>query len=483
MSEQSLQSTKKLGTFKLTMFAISTTLASGVFSLSGDFAANGAYTLATLIGWGICAVGMLGLAMCFFRLSVIRPELSSGIYSYSKVAYGEYVGFNVAWGYLLSVIITQVAFITMLFSALSFFFPVFGSGNNFASVAAGSIMVWGFAFLVLRGVNQAVGINTIVIIAKLLPILVAIVAVAMAGSFDFAIFTENFSGGEGSMSLFEQVRSTTYVTVWLFLGIEGAVVLSGRGETTKVAGKATAISVICLLLLYFVISFLSMGVLPQEELAALATPSLAGVLEAVVGTWGASLVNIAVIISIGGAMFSYTILAVDSTYGPAQNQCFPKLFTKLNKFGAPSATVLIVTIIVQAFIVLVYFSEATYQASYTLSTSLMMFPYALTTLFCLVCTIKGEGMKEIGGAQKLNVWLWAIIGTVYGVWLLYASGLTYILISALIYAPGTIVYLMARKDVGEKPFKSLTDKVVGVVLMGAFVASVVLIANGTLQPF
>ena len=62
-----------LGVGKLTLFAVGTTLASGVFSLSGDFAAGGAYTMATLIGWAICGIGMLGLTLCFFRLSVVTP--------------------------------------------------------------------------------------------------------------------------------------------------------------------------------------------------------------------------------------------------------------------------------------------------------------------------------------------------------------------------------------------------------------------------
>ena len=67
---------------KVTMFAIGATLASGVFSLSGDFAAGGAHPLAVLIGWMIDALGMLMLTLCFFRLSVIRPQLTSGLYSY-----------------------------------------------------------------------------------------------------------------------------------------------------------------------------------------------------------------------------------------------------------------------------------------------------------------------------------------------------------------------------------------------------------------
>lgn len=117
-----------LGVGKLTLFAVGTTLASGVFSLSGDFAAGGAYTMATLIGWAICGIGMLGLTLCFFRLSVVKPELTSGIYSYAKEGFGEYVGFNSAWGYWMSALLAQLSFITLLFASLGNFFPVSALG-------------------------------------------------------------------------------------------------------------------------------------------------------------------------------------------------------------------------------------------------------------------------------------------------------------------------------------------------------------------
>lgn len=77
-----------LGLFKLTAFAIGTTLASRVFSVSTDLAANGAGTLAVLIGWAIAGIGMYALAMCFYRLSVVRPDLQSGIFSYAREGFG-----------------------------------------------------------------------------------------------------------------------------------------------------------------------------------------------------------------------------------------------------------------------------------------------------------------------------------------------------------------------------------------------------------
>lgn len=169
------------------------------------------------------------------------------------------------------------------------------------------------------------------------------------------LYTE-LSGVEGGKPLLEQVKPTIYTTVWIFIGIEGAVVLSGRGKNTKVAGTATVISFVSL----FVLSILSMDVMLAEELVALGNPPMAGVLEYVVGPWGAALVNIAVIISLGGAMFSYTILCVDSAFGPSQQGSIPASLSKLNKFNAPTWSVIASAIIVLAFIVVIYFSASTY---------------------------------------------------------------------------------------------------------------------------
>lgn len=471
-----------LGVMKLTMFAIGTTLASGVFSLSGDFAAGGAYTFATLIGWIICGIGMLGLTMCFFELTVIKPELTSGIYTYAREGYGTYVGFNSAWGYWMGAILAQLAFITLLFASLGHFFEIFGEGNNLLSMVIASIVVWALSYLILRGVNEAVAINVIVVIAKIIPIVVTVVAIVLAGAFKWSIFTENFYGAEGGLSLMEQIKSTGYVTAWAFIGIEGAVVLSRRGKTTKVAGQATLISFITLFILYVIISILSMGVMPAEELAALGNPPLAGVLEAVVGPWGASLVNLAVIISLGGAMFTYTILCVDSAFGPAVEGAFPEALSKLNKHNAPTWAVISSAVIIQIFIVIIYFNAGAYQACYAMSTSAIMVPYVFSALYYLKLLIKGEGLEK-GHSSKVVAWTSAIIGTLYGIWLLYASGLTYILVATMLYAPGTIMYIYDRKKKNMKMFDTKTDLIVCIVLMVALVVAVVLTANGTIQPF
>lgn len=472
---------RNLGVFPLAMFAVGLTLASGVFSLSGDFAKSGAHTLATLIGWAICGVGMFALTMAFFKLSVVKKNLTSGIYSYANEGFGNYVGFNSAWGYWMSAILAQISFIALLFETIGNFVPAFGNGANLLSIVVASVVVWALSLLVLRGVNQAVILNAIVVIAKAIPVIVVVIAIIVGGAFKWDVFVDNFSG-TGELTLLEQVKGTVYTTVWIFIGIEGAVVISGRGKNTKISGQATIISFASLFILYVIISVLSMGVMPAKQLAELPNPSLGGVLETVVGPWGATLVNIGVIISLGGALFSYTILCVDSAFGPAEHEAFPDILARKNKNGAPTWSVIISGLIIQLFIIIMYLNNATFQALYALSTSAIMVPYVLSAFYYFKVVMNGED-KEFEGGKRFVPWLIAIGASVYGFWLLYASGTTYILIASLLYAPGTIMYIYNRHKRGKKIFDGIGSVIVCVVLVVAAIISIVLTANGTLAWF
>ena len=461
-----------LGLFKLTCFAMGTTLASGVFSMFSDMARNGAGTLAVLIGWAIAGIGMYGLAMCFNRLSVVRPELKSGIFAYAREGFGEYIGFNSAWGYWISAILSQVSFATLLFAALGQFFPVFGDGNNLLSIICASILIWFFTFLVMGGVQEAVTINTVIVIAKIVPIFAFIVLIIFLGAFDFDIFLDNFLGQDTGLSLGKQVLETTYTTVWIFTGIEGAVVISGRAKSTAIAGKATELSFLCLLVLYILISVLSMGVMPRSELAELNNPAMAPLLSSIVGPWGSTLINIGVVISITGAMFSYTIVTADSAFAPARSGSFPRFLAKENSKKAPVSALLLTSAVVQVLLIIVYFQSSTYQAMYTLATSAIMIPFVLSALYCLKTTVQDSklGRNHVG----FKTWLISVIGTVYGFWMLYATGLDNILISALMFAPGILFYSWSRIQNRQKIFESAADIGAFIVIIAALILSLVM---------
>lgn len=470
-----------LGLGKITLFAIGATLASGVFSLSGDFAASGSHTLSVLLGWLICGVGMLTLTLCFFRLSIVKPELTSGLYSYAKHGFGDYIGFNSAWGFWLSMLLGNLSFVTLLFTSLGNFFPLFGDGNNLWSLIFGSILIWLIALLLMRGVNEALFLNTIVVVAKVIPIVIMILAVILSGAFSFDIFFDNFKGEGSGLSLLEQTRATVYTTVWVFVGIEGAVVISARAKTTEIAGRATVLAFLSLFSLYFLISILSMGVLPAERLAELGTPAMAGLLEYVIGPTGKLIVNLGVIISIAGALFTCTILCVESIYQPATQHCFPKSFAKTSRNGSPFNAIVITTLVTQVFLIIMYFNSATYQICYTLSTSAIMIPYALSAFYCLKLTIQGVSTEKETNGKRLFIWIYSILGSAYGIWMLYASSITNILISALLYAPGVFLYIKTRREDSLSLFPRLIDKIVLIVLMVMAIVSLILILNGQIR--
>lgn len=471
---------KGLGFNKLVAMIIGSTLGSGIFTVTGDMAASGAHTGAILIGWAIAGVGMFALMMCFFGLNKFRPELTNGIYSYASEGFGSFMGFNSAWGYWISALLCNVSYVCLLFGALGYFFPAFGAGNNLLSIAVGSVFLWAMASLVMGGVSNAAFLNIITTVAKVLPLLVFIIAIIVFRAFDASIFMENF-WGTGEVALSDQIMGTTSATVWSFIGVEGAVVLSGRANKSSDVGKASITGFLCLLALYVLIAVLTVGTVPIEQLATLDTPQLAGVLEYAVGPWGAALVNLGVVLSLLGAFLGWTIIAADCPYSAAQQGVFTKFFAKANSHGAPVSSLIITNGIVQVFLIVMYFNESTYQLFYGISTLMIMLPYLFSGAYYLKFAIQDKGELIKTGSDRTKAYIFGFIGTIYGIWMLYSSGLDYLLLSTILYAPGLIIFAIGKKEKGEKLFEKTYELVIAVILVILAVYSLVQLVQGNIQ--
>lgn len=443
-------------------------------------AASGAHTGAILIGWAIAGVGMLSLMMCYYGLNKFRPDLTNGIYSYASEGFGHFMGFNSAWGYWISALLCNVSYVCLLFGALGYFIPAFGAGNNLLSIVVGSVFVWVMAALVIRGVSSAAFLNVITTVAKVLPLLVFIIAIIVFRAFDADIFMENF-WGTGEMPLSEQIMSTTSATVWSFIGVEGAVVLSGRAKKSSDVGKASITGFLCLLALYVLIAVLTVGSVPIEELAGYNTPQLAQVLEHAVGPWGAALVNLGVVLSLLGAFLGWTIIAADCPYSAAQQGVFSKLFMKSNEHDAPVSSLLITNAIVQVFLIIMYFNESTYQLFYGISTLMIMVPYLFSGAYYLKFAITDKGKLMKTSSDRAQAYIFGFLGTVYGFWMLYSSGLSNLMISTILYLPGLIVYAIGRKEKGLKLFDKTYEAIIAVALIVLAVYSLVQLIQGNIS--
>src|SRR5579885_1438573 len=144
----------KLTLLPLVALVVGSMIGGGVFNLPSDMSRH-ASPGAIVIGWVITGIGMLMLAFVYQGLAVRKPKLNAGPYAYAKAGFGEFVGFNSAWGYWISAFLGNVAYAVAIFSALSHFLPFFGEGNNLVSIVGASVCLWLIHSLVLNGVKQA----------------------------------------------------------------------------------------------------------------------------------------------------------------------------------------------------------------------------------------------------------------------------------------------------------------------------------------
>ncbi len=109
-----------------------------------------------------------------------------------------------------------------------------------------SVVLWLVHWLVLRGVQTAASINLLATLGKQVPLLLFVVLAVMA--FNYDRFHFDFSGLSLGVPLWQQVKQTMLITLWVFIGVEGAVVVSSRARHKKDVGRATLLAVLAALL-------------------------------------------------------------------------------------------------------------------------------------------------------------------------------------------------------------------------------------------
>ena len=451
---------KKLGLSALTALVLSSMLGAGVFSLPQNMAAV-AGPAALLIGWLITGVGIIFLSLAMLLLTRLKPELDGGIFTYARAGFGELMGFCSAWGYWLCAVIANVSYLVIVFSALSFFTDtpdrvVFGDGNTWQALLGASVLLWLVHCLVLRGVQTAASINVLATLGKLVPLLLFVVLALLA--FNYDRFRFDFSGVELGQPLWQQVKQTMLITLWVFIGVEGAVVVSARARNKQDVGRATLMAVLAALLVYLLVTLLSLGVIPRAELAQMRNPSMAGLMKHLLGHWGDAVIAVGLIISVCGAYLSWTIMAAEVPFLAAQQGAFPRSIARQNRHNSPSASLWLTNGSVQVCLILIALTGADYNTLLTIASEMILVPYLLVGLYLI---------KVVRGQNKPWAMFTGVGASAYGIWLLYASGPLHLLLSVVLYAPGLLLFLYARRGGRGDKMLSQLERIAIVLLIAA----------------
>jgi len=476
---------KQLGVFAMTMLVISAMFGGGAFNLPQNMAQSAGLG-AVLIAWVVSGLGIYCLARTFQVLADVKPGMTSGIYMYSRAGFGRLAGFMIAWGYWLSSAFGNVGYGVLLMDALNYFFPpYFKGGNTWQAVLLASATIWLMNWLVLRGIKGAAFLNVVGTIAKFVPILFFLAVVAF--SFKAGLFGSDFWGNVASHALkdkplggiLDQVKSTMLVTLWVYIGIEGAVVMSDKADAQTVS-RSTLLGFIAATALYVLVSVLPFGVVSQGELSGMAPPSSALILGQLLGKWAEYFVNAGVVIAILSSWLVWTILVAELPWAGAKDGTYPKVFAATNSKGTASVSLWVSSAVMQAAMILVYFSNNAWNVMLSITGVVILPAYIGSTgyLWKLMATGQYPATAKTGKSTAL---VCSVAGTIYGLWLVYAAGLQFMVAGAVFFALGNLVFIWARKEQAphDSPYTKI-ELIVALTLVALAILAIWMLFTGHL---
>ena len=419
----------KLGFWGLTALVFGLMVGVGIYNLPQNMAAV-ASPGAVFIAWIVTAMGILPLVIAFKWLSTHYPQYNAGLYQYAQAEFGNFAGFNVAWGYWLCTAFSNVAYGVMLNDSCGAFFPAL-LNHGWETVIFGSALIWAMYFIVAQGIKTAKFINTLLACVKVVMLLFIIIVFVVF--FNTGLFESDVWGfGSELDTPVTQVKSTMMVTLFCFFGVEGAVMMSARAKRSSDVGRAGIAGFIISLVLYMSVSLLCFGLLSRAKLAGLQDPSIAYILRLTVGEWAYWFVICAVIISLIGGWVAWTLVVAQVPYEASLVGILPSSFQQLNRHGMPAYGLFASSVVMELFLLLVVMADNVYMAALRI-TGLMIIPcYFFTGLFLL---------KK---ARTTGIRILAIVTSAFCLWMAYAGGLTDMVMTSVFYILGTVFFIRAR---------------------------------------
>lgn len=442
-----MHTSSKLGFWGLVALVFGLMVGVGIFNLPQNMAATSSVG-AVVLSWVITAAGMLTLVAAFKILADKYPSYNAGIYQYAQKGFGQFAGFNAAWGYWLCTAFSNVAYAVMLNDSFGAFFPSLLK-HSWETVLFGSTLIWVMYFIVVSGIKTAKIINTILAVVKVLVLIFIIVMFIL--HFDPSLLKSDIWGNTAEIgSVGHQIKGSMMVTLFCFFGIEGAVMMSARAKNPKDVGRAGVVGFMISLVLYMLVSVLCFGLMPRVDLAGLQDPSTAYLLKDIFGGWAYYFIIGAVIIALLGGWVAWTLVVAEVPFEAAKVKILPKIFLRTNSNNMPAFGLFASSLVMELFLLLVVTADNVYLAALHI-TGLMILPCYLFT-----------GMFLWKQASSVKVKVLGAVSVLFCLWMIYAGGILQMVMTSVFYLCGVWFYIKARREITDRcePVFSRRDMII-----------------------
>jgi APA family basic amino acid/polyamine antiporter len=424
---------QKIGLLAATSLIIGNMIGAGIFVLPASLAKFGGISV---LGWIFTASGALVIAKIFSNFSKLISDRNGGPYLYSKIVFGDFIGFLVAWGYWISCWVNNAAIAVAIVSALSFFFPELITSPTSATLT-GLAFIWFFTWTSSKGVKSSGNIQIFTTVAKIIPLLFIIISGIFL--FDWNVFPEFNITGKSDFEVFPIV---CVMTLYAFLGIESATIPANSIKNpSNTIPIATMIGTVISTLIYVFGTIILFGILPNEVIANSPAP-FAEAGEVIGGKYVGYFVSAGAAISAIGALNGWILITSYMPMSMAKDRLFPKIFTTKNKKGSPIFS-LIFGSILTSIVMVMNFSQglvSRFEYLILLTTLSTLVPYLFVSASYIFFHIQNKYLKiEIFKSASLG-----LIGLIYSVWAIFGSGTESIYYGTILLLIGIPFYFIMK---------------------------------------
>ena len=169
--------------------------------------------------------------------------------------------------------------------------------------------------------------------------------------------------------------------------------------------------------------------------------------------------NLGVVVALLTSWLAFTIMVAQIPYAAAVDGTFPKIFSRENKHESPNVSLWVTSGLMQLTMIFVYFANNAWNTMLSVTTVMILPPYfACTAYLWKMCTSPEDPALEKMPKSKGFIWFCGFMGSMYALWMIYAAGLTYLLMAFVFLLLGIPVYLWAVHDKRKEQEQQNVDR-------------------------
>lgn len=399
----------KMSVFELTLLTAINMMGSGIVMLPTKLAEVGTISI---LSWLVTAVGSLSLAYAFAKCGMFSKRPGMG--GYSEYAFGKSGNFMANYTYGVS----------LLFANIAIAITCVGYGASFLEVELSPIQVcittivviWVCTVSNFLGASITGKLSSFAVWCVIIPVLV----LSVIGWFWFDPDLYVASWNPHEQPFFTAVGASISMTLWAFLGLESACAnsdaIDNPEKNVPIAVMAATIGVA---IIYIVSTNIIAGIVPNEQLVTSNAPFglvFAHMFSPAIG----KVVMGLLVLSCAGSTLGWQFTIAKVFQQSAVDGLFPKIFARVNKYGAPIAGMIIITTIQTGFCLMTIspalFKQFNMLVDLAVVTNIM--PYILS--MAAVGVIMKQAKVDPGKAKLYN--FVALVGAAYSFYALISTG-------------------------------------------------------------